>query len=72
MKKISTLVALVALATMLGGCCLWPYCGGGGNPGGGGPGGPGGGPGGPDGGPGGQGGGGPQSAVLVPHQSTMS
>ncbi|WP_322045617.1 hypothetical protein [Paraburkholderia sp. J67] len=69
MKKWIALAGALALATALGGCCLWPYCGPGwGGPGGGGPGGPGG-RGGPGGGPGG---GGPQGAVIVPHAATLA
>ncbi|WP_322024262.1 hypothetical protein [Burkholderia sp. BCC1977] len=67
MKKTFAAVTLIVLASMLGGCCWWPYCGPGGP--GGGPGGPGG-PGGGRGGPGG--GGGPQGAIVLPHSSALS
>ncbi|MBN3857083.1 hypothetical protein G3N59_27245 [Paraburkholderia sp. Ac-20340] len=67
MKRLIALAGVVALATALSGCCLFPFCGPGG-PGSWGPGGGGGG-----GGPGGHGGGGgPQGAVIVPHASTLA
>lgn len=69
MKKTLALAAWAALVSVLGGCCVLPYCGGWGGPGDG-PGGRGG-QGGPV-APGGPGGGGPQGAILVPHPSALS
>ncbi|PRE45653.1 hypothetical protein C6P97_14360 [Burkholderia multivorans] len=60
------MLALAALVSSLGGCCLPPYCGGWGEPGSG-IGGRGG-----QGGPGGRGGGGSQGAIVVPHLSALS